>query len=95
MSIGLEIIWEALNGHRPYRRYDFHWNYDCKPIPLHCCYFSSSDENSELEILMDGRKGVKYREESLNVLRGINQTWSDDYAIQLCIKMRNHPSPNL
>ena len=61
----------------------------------HCCYFSSSDENSELEILMDGRKGVKYREESLNVLRGINQTWSDDYAIQLCIKMRNHPSPNL
>ena len=36
----------------------------------HCCYFSSSDENSELEILMDGRKGVKYREESLIVLRG-------------------------
>ena len=61
----------------------------------HCCYFSSSDESSELEILMDGRKGGKYREESLNIPRGINQTWSgDDNAIQLCIKMKNHQTPN-
>ena len=43
---------------QPCRRWVFHnCNYNCKSIPL--CYFSSSNENSELEILIEGKRQIK------------------------------------